>query len=103
MVNEILTAAGIKGRRGRFTGNTPQTYAVYMDDVTTDGPDGMPRIFHHDITVELYEKRPDDAAEAAMEAALSAAGVQWSKQDRYWIQSEQMYQVIYEFSYIIKT
>lgn len=102
MVNDILTAAGIKGRRGRFTGNPPSTYAVWMDDITTDGPDGRPWIRQHDITIELYESKPDDAKEAALEAALEAHGLHYTKQDRYWLQSEQMYQVIYEFTYYTK-
>lgn len=104
MVKEILTAAGVEHRRGRFVKPPAGTYAVWMDDITTDGPDGMPpRIFFHDVTVELYEGKPDDVAEAAVEAAIAAAGLRWTKQDRYWIQSEQLYQVIYEFSYIVKT
>lgn len=103
MVSEILTAAGIKNRRSRFVKPPAGTYAVWMDDVTTDGPDGMPpRIFSHDITVELYEDKPDDVAVAALEAQLTAHGLHWTKQDRYWIQSEQFYQTIYEFSYIEK-
>lgn len=102
MVNKILTAAGVQGRRGRFTGKQPDTYAVWMDDITTDGPDGLPRIFRHDITLELYENKPDDKAETALEEAIVAEGLQYTKQDRYWIQSEQMYQVIYEFNYIEK-
>lgn len=103
MVKEILTAAGVQHRRGRFPSPPAGTYAVWTDDVTTDGPDGMPPcIFTHDYTVELYEPRPDDAAEAAVEAAISARGLHWSKQDRYWITSEQMYQVIYNFTHIEK-
>lgn len=103
MVREILTAAGVQHRRGRFPRPPAGTYAVWMDDITTDGPDGMsPCIFTHDYTVELYESKPDDAAETAIEAALSARGFRWSKQDRYWIASEQMYQVIYNFTHIEK-
>lgn len=102
MVNELLHRARIPGRRGRFPKPPAGTYAVWMDNITTDGPDGMPRILMHDITVELYEAGPDDEKEAAFEAELTAAGLQWTKQDRYWLQSEQRYQVIYEFSYIEK-
>ena len=99
MVDKILTASGVPYRRGKFTGKA-STYAVYTDDITTDGPDGLPEmLLRHDITVELYESKPDDAAEAALEAAISAAGLQWEKQDRYWLQSEQLYQVVYEFNY----
>lgn len=102
MVNKILTAAGVPYRRTRFPSPPKETYAVYMDDIKTDGPDGLAAIFSHSTTVELYETKPDDAAETAMEAALTAAGVQWTKQDRYWIETEQLYQVIYEFDYTEK-
>lgn len=103
MVPEILTAAGMTHRRNRFPSPPAGTYAIWMDDVQTDGPDGMPPcIFTHNCTIEVYEYRPDDAALAALEAAMSAQGLHWSKQDRYWIQQEQLYQTIYEFTYIKK-
>lgn len=102
LITEILDAAGLPYKRGRFIKPVADTYAVYTDDITTDGPDGLNMIFTHDYTVELYEHKPDDAAEAAIEAALDSAGVAWTKQDRYWLQDEQRYQVIYEFTIIEK-
>lgn len=103
MVTNILTASGIAYRRSRFVGKQPPTYAVYMDDVTAAGSDGAEAlVLRHDITIELYESKPNDAAEAAMEAAIEAAGFAWTKQDRYWLQTEQLYQVIYEFTYYTK-
>ena len=102
MIKSILTAAGVQFKRSRFPQPPAGTYAVYMDDVETEGPDGINAILRHDVTVELYEPKPDDAAEAAIEAQLDAAGLTWAKQDRYWLQEEQRYQVIYEFTYIEK-
>lgn len=102
MIKTILDAAGVPGRESRFIKPPAGTYAVYMDDVETDGPDGMNRIFTHNITLEVYEAKPDDEAEAAIEGALDAKGLHYTKQSRYWLQTEQRYQVIYEFSYIIK-
>lgn len=99
MIKNILTAAGIEFRQTRFPSPPAGTYAVYMDDVSTDGPDYINRIYTHDYTIEVYEPTPDDAAEQAIEAALDAAGLRWTKQSRYWLQSEQRYQVIYEFTY----
>jgi hypothetical protein len=86
-----------------------ETHAVYFDDVTvetadrvpTGGP--LPRIVTHDVTVEVYEPSPDDETEAAIEAELDARGIPWSKQDRYWLQDAQRYQVIYTFSYTTKS
>ena len=102
MIKSILTAAGVQFKRSRFPQPPAGTYAVYMDDVETEGPDGINAILRHDATVELYESKPDDDAEAAIEAQLDAAGLVWAKQDRYWLQEEQRYQVIYEFTYIEK-
>lgn len=102
MIKTILDAAGVPGRESRFIKPPAGTYAVYMDDVETDGPDGMNRIFTHNITLEVYEAKPDDETEAAIEGALDAQGLHYTKQSRYWLQTEQRYQVIYEFSYIIK-
>lgn len=104
MVKELLTAAGIPERGSRFVKPPAGTYAVWFDDITTDGPDGAPpRIFTHDTRIELYEHKKDPAAEAALEAQMSANGLHWDKEDRIWIQSEQLYQVIYTFSRIEKT
>lgn len=103
MVSKILAAAGIKERGNRHTKPPAGTYAVWFDDIETDGPDGMPpRIFTHNCTIELYEPKKDPAAVTALEAELAGRGLQWTKQDRYWIASEQMYQTIYEFSHIEK-
>lgn len=103
MVNELLTKAGVKNRRSRFVKPPAVTYAVWMDDISADGADCAPScIFTHDITIEVYEYTPDDATEAAIEAVLTEAGLHWTKQERYWIEVEQLYQVIYDFTYIEK-
>jgi len=103
MVNKILTRAGIRYRETRFPSPpAAETYGVYTDDVTADGPDGINAIFTHDVTVELYEPKPDPKAEAALESSLDTAGLKWTKQARYWLPEEQRYQVIYEFTYYEK-
>jgi hypothetical protein len=103
MVKEILAAAGIRERGNRFVKPPAGTYAVWFDDIDTDGPDGEPpRIFKHSVSLELYEPRKDDAARAALEAQMSTRRLLWTRQDRLWIQSEQMYQTVYEFSYTEK-
>lgn len=103
MINDILDAAAIPNWPARCPAPPPGTYAIYFDGITTDGPDGINRIFFHDAMVELYEPTQDDAAEAELEAELNTRGLRWTKQARYWIASIQRYQTIYEFSYIVKT
>jgi|GEM_PF-1029644 len=109
MVEEILTAAGLEHRQGRFIKPPAETYAVYFDDVDVDGPDPLlsgtttlARICRHDVRIELYEPKPDPNAEAALEAQLDARGVPWTKEDRYWLDDAQRYQVLFEFTYTTK-
>lgn len=103
MVKDILAAAGIPERGSRFLKAPDGTYAVWSDDIDTDGPDDMPPcIFTHNVTVELYEPKKDDAARARLEAAMTARGLHWTRQDRYWLISEQMHQTVYEFTHIEK-
>lgn len=107
MIARLLTAAGVLHRQGRFLKPPEDTYAVFFDDVEVDAADRVagvrpPRIYHHDVLVELYEPKPDPEAEAAIEAALDAEGLAWTKEDREWLQDVQRYQVLYEFSYTSK-
>ena len=102
MVTKILKKAGVKFRQSRYMPPFPATYAVYFDDREASGADGINCLITHNITIEVYESKPDDATEAAIETALDSFGLEWTSQARYWIQSEQRYQVIYEFTYIEK-
>ena len=106
MINAILTASGVPYRQGRFLHPPAETYAVYFDDQTVTAPDpvgvAVPVIVQHDCTVELYEPVPDPDAEAAIEAELLARGLEWTKEDQYWLQNVQRYQVVYEFTYTNK-
>lgn len=104
MTSDILEAV-LPGRHKkiRFPSPPAGTYAVWMEDIETDGPDGMPpSIFTHTVAIEVYEQRPDEATESALEAEMSSRGLLWTKQERYWLKPEQMYQVVYDFTYIEK-
>ena len=103
MINNILKALGVPFIETMFDRTPAGDYAVYMDDVTADGPDDANSIFTHDITVELYEAKPNPTLEQTLEGQLNSEGIKWTKQSRYWIPEAQRYQVIYEFTYIIKT
>lgn len=102
MVDKLLKSAGLLAWESLCPDPPSSTYAIYFDEVTTDGPDGYNWILTHDCTVELYEPTVDAAAEAAVEKVLDDSGISWTKQSRYWLQSVQRYQVIYEFTIIDK-
>lgn len=106
MVNTILTGAGFvlneTYRETRFLAPPRATYAVYNDDRVTRGADYVNCITDHAITIELYEYAPDPEAEKHIEEQFDLNGLEYIKESRYWIQEEQLYQVIYEFEYTEK-
>lgn len=108
MIKDILTAAGVEHAQGRFLRTPEGTYAVYFDDLEVETADRvavteLPRIYHHNVSVEVYEPAPDDAIEAAIEAELDARAIPWTKQDRFWLKDLKRYQVVYEFEYTSKS
>ncbi|MBR5865725.1 MAG: hypothetical protein IKY89_05580 [Alistipes sp.] len=104
MINKILQPTALPYKEARFPQPPAGAYIVYMDDVATDGPDYKPSILTHGVTFELYATRLEElkAAEAKIETQITAAGLQWTKQAAYWLQTEQLYQTVYEFEYIEK-
>lgn len=107
MIDDILRAAAVNSRQSRHQRPPAGTYAVWFDDKSMDMPDKvdgfiMPYICTHAVRIELYEEVPDPQAEAALEAQLLARGLAFDKEDRYWLQEVQRYQVIYTLTYTAK-
>ena len=106
MVQEILTGAGfVEGKtfkETRFLKPPTTTYAVYMDSFTSRGADGLNLVKDHDYTIEVYSYKSDPEAESKIEAQFDALGLEYEKSERYWIQEEQLYQVVYTFNFIEK-
>lgn len=106
MVKQVLTEAGfIEGKtfkETRFINPPKVTYIVYMDSFTRRGADNLNLIKDHDYTIELYSYLPDPDAENRIEAVLDELGIEYDKAERYWIQKEQLYHVVYTFNYIEK-
>ena len=103
MINEILKPTGVPFKETMFSRAPDGDYIVYHIEVDADGPDDESRIFTNSVTLEVYEKKPNPKLEADIESRLNTRGLKYSKQSRYWIPEAQRYQVIYEFTYIIKT
>ena len=106
MVKKVLTGAGfVEGKtfkETRFIKPPKTSYAVYLDSFTGRGADGLNLLKEHNYTIELYSYKSDPEAEARIEASLDELGLEYDKDSRYWIQEEQLYQVVYSFNYIEK-
>lgn len=106
MVNSILQSAGFElgktYKETRFISPPKETYVVYNEAIENRGPDNLNMITTHDVSFEMYQYKPDPQAEARIERELNVRGISFQKQPRYWISSEQLYQIIYEFLYTEK-
>lgn len=106
MVKDILSRAGfVEGKtfkETRFLTPPPETYAIYLDSYVRRGSDDLNLIKEHNYTIELYCDKPDPGAEARIETELDRLGIDYEKSERYWIQEEQLYQVVYDFNNIEK-
>lgn len=106
MVKQILTGAGfVEGKtfkETRFLTPPETTYAVFMDSVKRRGADGVNLITEHTYTIELYSYKADPTAEAKIEKMFDTLGVEYGKSERYWLDTEQLYQVVYTFYFIEK-
>lgn len=107
MVKEILTGAGLVEDE-TFTETQFRTpprdtsYAVYLDTVDVRGSDDLNLIAEHDVSIELYEYFKDPETEKKIETEFDKRGIEYHKEPRYWLEDEQLYQVIYEINYISK-
>ena len=106
MVKKVLTTAGfVEGetfKESRFLKPPNTTYAIYLDSHNRRGADDLNLIVEHSYTIELYSYKADRAAERRIEDAFDEFGISYTKNSRYWLNTEQLYQVIYEFDYIDK-
>ena len=106
MIKDILNRAGfVEGKtykETRFIKPPKETYVVYMDSFSARGADSRNLVKDHDYTIELYSDVPDQEAEARIESNLDFFQIEYEKSERYWLQSEQMFQVVYNFNIIQK-
>lgn len=107
MVKEILTSAGFVEDE-TFTESSfiqpPEdtSYAVYLDDIDRRGADNLNLITDHSVTIELYEYYKDPETEAKIEAEFDKRGIAYHKEPRYWLEDEQLWQVLYTFNHTNK-
>ena len=102
MVKKILEATGLPYKESRFLKPPTTSYAIYNDSIERRGGDNINLVSQHDVSIELYEYSKDPEAEKAIEDQLDAEGIEYTKASRYWIQAEQLYQVVYDFTYYNK-
>lgn len=106
MVSNILTESGFElnktYKETRFLKPPKVSYCVYFDSVVRRGADSKNLITEHGYTIELYSYTKDPESEAKIESKLDEYAIPYEKIGRTWLESEQLYQVVYTFDYIEK-
>lgn len=74
----------------------PLPYMVYYSlGADNFAADNVVYDSRRDVRIELYSRLKDLATEGALEAALTAAGLFWTREETY-IDDEHVYETIYE-------
>jgi uncharacterized protein (UPF0305 family) len=106
MVKSILTDSGfIEGKtfkETRFLKPPKTSYAIYLDNFTRRGGDSVNLIKEHNYAIELYSYTVDSEAESRIEQTLDKYALEYAKSERYWLETESLYQVVYTFDHIEK-
>jgi hypothetical protein len=106
MVKTILTKAGFienkTFKETRFLKPPTTSYCVYFDSITRRGADAKNLIKEHSYTIELYAYTKDAEAEAKIEQALDEYAIPYEKLERTWLDSESLYQTVFNFDFIEK-
>ena len=92
----LLKSTGLPVAYHHFTSPPSPPYIVYLFAYSSNfGADNKVHSQADNYQVELYTKTKDPAAEALIEGLFDANDIYWDKTETY-IDSEGLYQVLYE-------
>ena len=93
---QLLTTTGLPVAYHHFTSPPTPPYIVYLFSYSSNfGADNKVHSQADNYQVELYTTIKDPAAEALIEGLFDANDIYWEKTETY-IESEGLYQVLYE-------
>ncbi len=95
----LLNSSGIPFRYHHFNKDTtpPTPRGVYMlDDATSVYADGITTLLIDNVRIELYTAIKDPEIEQKLEKVLTDAEIPFEKVDEIYIESENMYMIVYE-------
>ena len=101
-VGKMISDIGYPNAYYQFddTGQEPPFICFYYSGDNDAKADNSNYRKIENLVIELYTREKDFDAEAAVEAALSGSGLVWSRNEVY-IDSEKLYQVVYETNVVI--
>lgn len=96
----IMTQIGLTYAYDHFAeGETPTApFCVYLlPESRNFSADGIVYLKRSIVNIELYTEKKDIESEQAVEDVLAAHGIFYDKEE-FWINSEELFEVIYEFT-----
>lgn len=97
-LKKILDSSGIKFKYHHWEKPVPPLpYGVYLcSGADTFKADGQVYFKNENILIELYTRNKDIKVEEKLESTLDKAEIYYKKTDEAYIETERMYEVIYE-------
>ncbi|MCL6573153.1 MAG: hypothetical protein K6T88_15960 [Bacillus sp. (in: Bacteria)] len=96
-----LKRTGLKVSEERFLKPPPLPYIIFTENNDVSGADDKNCIANRDISVELYSLKVDRISEDLIENLLNEKAIRF-KRDRIWIDTEGMFETIYDFNFTEK-
>jgi len=100
-IKSWLETTSMKVKEERFLTPPPFPYIIFMDNSDISGADNKNCIASRDISVELYSLEVDHVSESLIENLLNEKAIKY-KRDRTWIDTEMMFETIYDFNFVEK-
>ncbi|MGH4125098.1 MAG: hypothetical protein ACREV6_19455 [Clostridium sp.] len=104
MLSDIKTwlgTTGLKVSEERFLKPPPFPYVIFMDGTEVSGADDKNCIADRSISIELYSLKVDHISEKAIEDLLNEKVIKY-KRNRTWLDTEMMFETMYDFNLIEK-
>lgn len=96
-----LETTGLKVAEEHFIKPPPLPYIIFTENNDVSGPDDKNCIADRNISIELYSAKIDRVSEVKIENLLNLKAIQYSK-DRIWIDSETLFETVFDFNIIEK-
>jgi hypothetical protein len=100
-VKTWLESTGLKVSEERFIKPPPLPYIIFTENKDVSGADDRNCIASRDISIELYALKVDHLSEELIECLLNKMAIGF-KRDRIWLDTEMMFETVYDFTLIEK-
>jgi len=96
-----LETTGLKVAEVSFLKPPPLPYIIFMDNTEIRGADDKNCIAERDVSIEFYSGEVDHITEGLIENLLNEKAINY-KRNRTWLDTEMMFETIYDFNFVEK-